>query len=130
LTDAVAEFVFSDIDIITFAAPISLTELASPNVVKVVKNHQGQAMYFSRSPIPYGETEQALKHIGIYAFRRDILISLNTLDDTLYPSEKLEQIQWVESGLRVMVYACPCPTSHVGISTPEQYQEFIVRHAV
>ena len=129
LANAVKELTFFENDIITFAANATPKDIASPDVVKIVKDHQGHALYFSRSPIPHG-AEHAYKHIGVYIFRRDILASLDTLDDTMYPSEKLEQLQWLEAGLRVVVYACPCPITQVGISTPEQYRGFVERNAL
>ena len=121
---AVREFHDHEADIITLAAPATPAEVLSPDVVKVVVDHQGMAMYFSRSPIPYNAT-QTLKHIGIYIFRYNILTALNTLDDTAYPSEKLEQIQWLESGIRIKV--CMFPIKHAGINTIEEYQGFTQR---
>ena len=125
---AIKEFDKEEIDIVTIAAPATPDELTSAHVTKVVTDHQGMAMYFSRSPIPHNGAEQALKHIGVYAFRQNILASLGTLDDSSYPSEQLEQIQWLEAGLRIMV--CVCPVEHAGISTPEQYRKFVERHAL
>ena len=106
IINALREFKSHEADIITLAVPATPSGITSPDIVKVVIDHQNMAMYFSRSPIPYNG-EQALKHIGIYAFRHDILAVLGTLDDTAYPSEKLEQVQWLESGLKIKVCVVP-----------------------
>lgn len=126
VVDAISEFNNSEVDIVTLACPILPHETTSPDVVKVVVDHQGMAMYFSRSHIPYGSTEKALKHIGIYAFRYPILTSLSTLDDTSYPSENLEQIQWLESSLTIKVKIIPTSTN--GINTAKDYEEFVERN--
>lgn len=128
IATAIKEFDKQEIDIITLAAPATANELTSTHIAKVVTDHQNMAMYFSRSPIPYNGVGQALKHIGVYAFRQDILATLGTLDDSAYPSEQLEQIQWLEAGLRMMV--CVYPIEHAGISTPEQYREFVARNVL
>lgn len=119
------EFNNNEIDIITLACPITPDEVESPDVVKVVIDHQGMAMYFSRSPIPYG-SNNALKHLGVYAFRHPILASLNTLDDTIYPSENLEQIQWLEANLVIKVRVIP--PSPNGINTIKDYKQFANRN--
>ena len=124
--DALREFDDGEIDIVTLACPITRADLLSPDVVKVVVDHQGLAMYFSRSPIPYNTTDNALKHLGIYVFRHQILSSLGTLDETRYPSENLEQIQWLESNLIIKVKVIP--SSANGINTIEDYEQFTKRN--
>ncbi|MBO4308172.1 MAG: 3-deoxy-manno-octulosonate cytidylyltransferase [Bacteroidales bacterium] len=102
-------------------------ELFSPNVVKVVCNPSGDALYFSRQPIPYlRNTEKDLwlekqkyyKHIGIYAFRLDILESVTKLAQTpLELSESLEQLRWLENGFRISVRETD--VENIAIDTPE-----------
>jgi len=97
-------------------------EWGNPNVVKVVTDTRGFALYFSRAPIPFrrdaGEEPVArFKHIGLYAYRRDTLIELAKLPPTpLELSEKLEQLRALENGYRIAV-----PTtdrSPIGVDTP------------
>ena len=91
--------------------------LADPNVVKVVVNRQGDAMYFSRSLIPYprrGERRQAFEHIGLYAYRRAFLLELARLEPTvLEQTEALEQLRVLEHGHRIRAVET---TSHLGLS--------------
>ena len=91
----------------------SLAELKSTNAVKVVCANNGDALYFSRQPIPYlrGIAKEMwlrrqayYKHIGIYAFRRDVLQEVVKLPQTpLEKSESLEQLRWLENGYRIAV---------------------------
>ncbi len=84
-------------------------EFESPNVVKVVVGQDGFALYFSRSPIPYrrdtangGVPTHALKHIGLYVYRRTTLLRLAALPQTrLEKTELLEQLRALEHGIRI-----------------------------
>jgi len=86
-------------------------ELFNPNVVKAVVNHKGDALYFSRSPIPFmRDLDQSLwighhsyyKHIGIYGFRTDVLQKITGLKKSgLEKSENLEQLRWLENGFKI-----------------------------
>lgn len=84
-------------------------ELDNPNVVKVVTDRQGFALYFSRSPLPFwrdGAPSQAFayKHIGLYVYRRDFLLTFAALAPTpLEQAEKLEQLRALEWGFRIRV---------------------------
>jgi 3-deoxy-manno-octulosonate cytidylyltransferase (CMP-KDO synthetase) len=84
-------------------------ERESPNVVKVVTDRDGYALYFSRSPLPYDRdgalgTGLGYKHIGLYAYRRDFLLSFARLAPTpLERSEQLEQLRALEWGFRIKV---------------------------
>ena len=95
-------------DIGTLAVPISDPEqIENPNVVKValtfVKPTIGRALYFSRSPIPYGATEY-YHHIGIYAYRMSSLEQYVSLKPSLLEqTEKLEQLRALEEGMRIDV---------------------------
>jgi len=107
----------------TLASPIeSLAEFLDPNVVKVVKAHDGAALYFSRAPIPWtregtsgglaGQREfgDALRHVGLYAYRVGALRRLTALLPSAYEQrEKLEQLRALEAGLRIVVAACREP---------------------
>jgi 3-deoxy-manno-octulosonate cytidylyltransferase (CMP-KDO synthetase) len=82
-------------------------ELSNPNVVKVVVDRGGFALYFSRSPIPYvrdprGGWPPLYRHIGLYAYRRSALLVLASLEPTpLERAESLEQLRALEHGIRI-----------------------------
>jgi 3-deoxy-manno-octulosonate cytidylyltransferase (CMP-KDO synthetase) len=83
-------------------------EMDNPNVVKVVTDRDGYALYFSRSPLPYwrspAEGVRGYKHIGLYAYRRDFLLTFARLAPTpLERAEKLEQLRALEWGFRIKV---------------------------
>ena len=83
-------------------------EIEDPNVVKVVFNDEGFALYFSRSPIPYHReisSKDYYKHIGIYAYRKDALLRFSRLAPTrLEEIEKLEQLRALERGFKIKVH--------------------------
>ena len=91
--------------------------LRDPNVVKVVVDRDGFALYFSRSPIPFArrsERFQAYEHIGLYAYRKDFLLAFARLAPTeLEYTEGLEQLRAIEHGYRILAVAT---THHVGVS--------------
>jgi len=96
-----------DLEMATLALPLTdPREIQNPNHVKVVFNHQHQALYFSRAPIPWprdGE-EEYYKHIGIYAYRVGFLRYFVTLPEgRLERIERLEQLRALEYGARVKV---------------------------
>lgn len=133
----------------------SAEQVADPNIVKVViawsaqrgadrkklnaKRYPlnadcGKAIYFSRSVIPYdrdaagvGSVQQYLRHLGIYAYRKEFLLRITSLPQTpLERIEKLEQLRAIENGCSILVgkvkHTCD------GIDTPEQYAEFVKRY--
>ena len=125
-------FADSGCDRATLRTPIHSTgELLSPNNVKVVCGDNGQALYFSRQPIPYRrdvaqdawlDGAAYYKHVGIYAFRGEVLEKLCTLPPApLEECEKLEQLRWLSAGYRITVR----DTEHanIGIDTPEDLAE-------
>jgi len=107
----------------TLATPIAdAHEWSNPNVVKVVCGSDGNALYFSRSPIPHsqggGIPRQALRHIGVYAYRREFLLRFASLPQgVLERIEKLEQLRALEHGYRIRVVASVAPSLEV--DTPE-----------
>jgi 3-deoxy-manno-octulosonate cytidylyltransferase (CMP-KDO synthetase) len=104
--------------------------LFNPNVVKAVRSQQGQAIYFSRHPIPflrgYPESEwlqhaDYFKHIGLYGFARNTLLQLAELPPTpLEIAESLEQLRWLQHGYAIQVGITHLET--VGIDTPEDLE--------
>lgn len=102
----------------------------NPNKVKVVFAPNGMALYFSRSPIPYLrgvdpenwlEKQDYFVHVGMYAYRKDILKKISALSQTpLELSESLEQLRWLENGYRIKVAKTDSPT--IGIDTPEDLE--------
>lgn len=100
-----------------------------PNIVKLIVNQQGRAMYFSRSPIPFdrdGLGHGPLKHPGIYAYRRNFLDTYVSLPTTpLENVEKLEQLRALEHGYPIAVIVTR--VEHHGIDTPQQYEAFVRR---
>lgn len=99
-----------DLPMATLKAPIrERAEFENPNVVKVVTRSNGDALYFSRSPIPYwrGECDDGVlgyRHIGLYVFRRKFLLEFAAMPPTrLEQAEKLEQLRALERGFRIGV---------------------------
>lgn len=91
-------------------------EINNPNIVKVVVDQSGFALYFSRSVIPYPREKNVgvryFRHIGIYAFRKQALLDFYRLPmKSLEASEKLEQLRYLEFGKRIKMVE----TTHVGI---------------
>ncbi|WP_226662958.1 3-deoxy-manno-octulosonate cytidylyltransferase [Microbulbifer aggregans] len=109
------------LEMATVSAPISNSkELVDPNVVKIVSNVRGDALYFSRSPVPYVRDfsstqdwplEHFRRHVGIYAYKYEVLASLSKIPvDTVESLEKLEQMRALREGVRVSVFdwhSCP-----------------------
>lgn len=104
--------------------------LLSPNTAKVVLGATGEALYFSRHPIPYlrGQPTEIwlaahtyYKHIGLYAYRTDILAQLTQLPpSSLELAESLEQLRWLENGYRIRTVLTDLDTH--GIDTPEDLE--------
>ena len=88
------------------------SDMADPGVVKVVVDRQGYALYFSRSLIPYPREKVAhsvYEHIGLYVYRREALLTVSQLPPTtLECVESLEQLRWLEYGLRIQVMETQC----------------------
>jgi len=117
----------------TLSYPISSEEeYKNPNVVKVVVNSEGYALYFSRSPIPYirdtnfTDIPQGVvkKHIGVYGYRKDTLMDFayKLKPSVLEQVEKLEQLRLLENGYRIKVLQADRDT--LGIDTQEDLERF------
>lgn len=143
--DAVAQRLIDNPDapMATLASEFeSAEQVANPNIVKVVitsdqgratSDGHGKAIYFSRSAIPYdrqsggvGPVGQYLRHLGIYAYRKEFLLEFTKLPQgRLEQIEKLEQLRAIENGYSILVtkvkHTCD------GIDTQEQYAEFVKR---
>jgi 3-deoxy-manno-octulosonate cytidylyltransferase (CMP-KDO synthetase) len=95
----------------TIAVPIEkAADVMDPNIVKVVLDFDGNALYFSRAPIPWVRDSgvkvhaRPLKHLGLYVFRRDALLEFDTLPPgELERIEQLEQLRWLENGYKIRV---------------------------
>ena len=137
--DAVMELLQSDpsAHVATLATPIrNKSDLEDPACVKVVRGHDGAALYFSRSVIPHprswddglllGQPPCFLQHLGIYAYRRDFLLQLAELPmSPLEQIEKLEQLRFLQAGRRILVGIVD--RSPRGIDTREDYEAFKLR---
>ncbi|MEK7270036.1 MAG: 3-deoxy-manno-octulosonate cytidylyltransferase [Planctomycetota bacterium] len=119
-------------DISTLAAPIrDPADFLSPHVVKVVSDDRGFALYFSRAPVPHpregGLPDPApLAHLGLYAYRVTALReAVHRPVCALERAERLEQLRWLSSGLRIRVGEVG--RAHRGIDTPADYAAFVAR---
>ncbi len=102
-------------------------ELCNPNTVKVILNQLEEAIYFSRHPIPFSRDDAPenwltqhtyYKHIGMYGYRRDTLLHIAQLTPTpLEQAESLEQLRWMENGIRIGITTTNLDT--ISIDTPE-----------
>jgi 3-deoxy-manno-octulosonate cytidylyltransferase (CMP-KDO synthetase) len=111
----------------------SFEALLNPNTPKLVVNKRNEALYFSRSIIPFRRNNETkdwisshkyLKHVGIYAYRSDVLRELTLLEQSpLEISESLEQLRWIENGYRIKVGYTDVET--VGIDTPEDLDKVL-----
>jgi 3-deoxy-manno-octulosonate cytidylyltransferase (CMP-KDO synthetase) len=117
------------------------SQIADPNIVKVIISqsaisNQQSAIYFSRSVIPYdrrqggiGPKSNYLRHLGIYAYRKDFLLKFTKLPQTpLEKIEKLEQLRAIENGFDILV--AKVKHTCVGIDTPDQYAEFVKHYTM
>lgn len=126
----------------TLATPMpSPDRLLDPACVKVVFDDNGRAMYFSRSPIPYvrdplidangeplpfNEPPLFFQHLGIYAYRRSVLLGVAAMQPSqLELAEKLEQLRMLQSGGTILVGVVEHASS--GIDTPADYAAFVAR---
>lgn len=120
----------------TLASPIDIdSELSNPDVVKVIVDRDGFALYFSRFPIPYsGDGEEPervprLKHIGVYGYRREFLLQFSSLKPSpLERAERLEQLRALENGYRIKVVTGSYVT--INVDNPEDLKRVEERLAL
>lgn len=121
-------------EIATLIKPISnIAEITNINRPKVVINKNQEAMYFSRSPIPFVRgfnpeewlaRQTFFSHVGMYAYRYDILLELTKLPiGLLERAESLEQLRWLENGYRIKT--AQTHFENIGIDTPEDLEEAV-----
>jgi 3-deoxy-manno-octulosonate cytidylyltransferase (CMP-KDO synthetase) len=126
--DLLASLLDGKVELATLIKAIQDEEqLFNPNLVRVVVNKQDEAIYFTRSVIPYLRNvpqqewfakHTFFKHIGMYAYRADVLQKITRLEiSSLEKAESLEQLRWIENGFKIKVAVTPLET--VGIDTPE-----------
>ena len=131
------------VDIATLVKPFKLEDgfeaLENVNSPKVVVNKNMEALYFSRSIIPYTRGKEKnewlsghtyYKHIGLYTYRADVLHEITSLpQSSLELAESLEQLRWLENGYKIKVGISQIET--IGIDTPEDLkraEEFLLSH--
>lgn len=114
----------ADLQMATVASPLLEDEYDEPSAVKVICNKQGDAMYFSRSLIPYPRhafINPPMKHVGIYAYRRQFLLDYAKMDPTpAEETESLEQLRALENGYAIRVIKTD--KRFVGVDTPEDLE--------
>lgn len=112
---------FPDDPVVTLACPAAEDDRSRPEVVKVVVDRRGYALYFSRAPIPFPRSEghvQPLRHLGIYGYQREALERLAALPQTpLERTESLEQLRALENGIPIRVLSAREPS--LGVDTEE-----------
>ncbi len=134
--DLLASLLDGNTELATLIKKIDSAEpLFNPNLVKAVVNKNAEALYFSRSPIPYLRNidhvewvthHHYYKHIGMYAYRKDVLEKITRLEiSTLEKAESLEQLRWLENGYKIKVKETSIET--IGIDTPEDLENAL-RH--
>lgn len=111
----------ASLDMSTVAKVMAPADYGDPNVVKVVMDLNGRALYFSRSLIPYprGESPTVYQHVGLYCYRRDFLLHLTGLPRSpLEEAESLEQLRVLEHGHSIRVMVADFPVESVSVDTP------------
>ena len=109
-----------------------IDDVLNPNIVKVVIGENNQALYFSRSPIPFVRDEEIdnwlvkhsfFKHLGLYCFRTDILEKIVKIPvSKLETIEKLEQLRWLANGYKISMLETS--NESIGIDTQEDFDRF------
>ena len=128
IAEAVAPFADRSISMTTLYRRIeNPAELTNPDIVKVVLDRGGFALYFSRAPIPHARDPRGgwpplYKHIGLYAYRRSALLVLASLEPTpLERAESLEQLRALEHGIRIK--AVETAYDSIGVDTPQDLEQ-------
>ena len=111
----------------TLKTPAAAEDIANPNAVKVVTDHIGRALYFSRATIPFDRNQthpRYFKHLGLYAYRKPALDQFVKLpESSLERSERLEQLRFLEN--RIPIFVGETPYDSVGVDTEEDLQRVI-----
>ncbi|WP_329903585.1 3-deoxy-manno-octulosonate cytidylyltransferase [Porphyromonas pogonae] len=136
ISDLVAAFDTAEVQIATLAEAycpdVPDMTLQNPNQVKVVMDIRNNALYFSRSVIPHfrdctanmASLHTYYKHIGLYAFRSDVLKEITSLPrGILEQAESLEQLRWLENGYKIRIIKTS--ESTIGIDTPEDLERAV-----
>lgn len=132
ISELVNAFSNNEVDISTLAKKINQNDqVHDPNVVKVVKQKNSFALYFSRNPIPFLrnkkkeswiDNQDYFKHVGIYAYRTNVLKKLVQLEPSeLEKAESLEQLRWLENGYSIHVGNTSY--ENIGIDTPDDLKK-------
>lgn len=132
--DLLASLFEGTVELATLIKKISDPEaLHNSNVVKVITNNHQEAIYFSRSPLPYLRNVEIknwlshhdyFKHIGMYGYRVDILKDITKLEpSSLEQAESLEQLRWIENGYKIKVAVTDIES--MGIDTPEDLERAV-----
>jgi 3-deoxy-manno-octulosonate cytidylyltransferase (CMP-KDO synthetase) len=125
---------YADVDIVTACHALHRAEdFDNPNIVKVVFDLRGRALYFSRAPIPSGamDTRGAYRHVGVYAYRREALLRMAKLPRTaLEVSERLEQLRALENGMTIAVLETEHETVGVDVPADVKKVEKVLRHSL
>jgi len=122
IDELIEQFADKDLQMATVATElVEEAEMKNPNNVKVIFDKNHNALYFSRSLIPYPRNvgkSKVYKHIGIYAYRRNFLLDYAKMESTpLEQSESLEQLRALENGYKIRVIESNC--KFVGVDTEE-----------
>ena len=122
IDELIAQFDDADLQMATVAVELDdESEMKNPNNVKVVVDKKNNALYFSRSLIPYPRNigkSKVFKHIGIYAYRRNFLLDYAKMPSTpLEETESLEQLRALENGYKIRVIKSDC--KFIGVDTEE-----------
>ena len=134
IDELISCFSNDQVKIATLIKKISQKEhIQNPNVVKVVRDIAGNALYFSRLPIPYKKSDERndtcnlavwYKHIGMYAYRYSVLEQITRLSPSaLERTESLEQLRWLENGFNIHTKVTDMES--FGIDVPEDINRFL-----
>lgn len=128
ITELVAPFSDPSVSMTTlYRRIVDQADLLNPNIVKLVTDRAGFALYFSRAPIPYtrdprGGWPPLFRHVGVYAYRRTALLVLASLEPTpLERAESLEQLRALEHGIRIKTVETSYDS--IGVDTPEDLEQ-------
>jgi 3-deoxy-manno-octulosonate cytidylyltransferase (CMP-KDO synthetase) len=125
LEKLVSLFKNDSIQVASLMRKISKQEAANPNNVKVVTDKSGDALYFSRSIVPYQRDEKMnvdyFLHVGVYAYKKDVLMNFTKWpQSSLEKIEKLEQLRYLENGIRIKM--AETDYNNIAIDTPEDLE--------